>query len=356
MLFELYDLPFDAQGARLLLGLVMGLVFGVAAQVSRFCLRRGLVSGPTRAPALGTWAAALATAIAATSVAIWTGFVDLSGHRLMSSELPLLAIVVGGLAFGIGMTMTRGCASRLTVLSGTGNLRAITVMLVFAVVAHATLKGVLAPVRVALGSVSTDLGVASLAELPGGLLTWAALLVAGLVAAVILLKPRPLHVAMAVVIGLVVTSGWIATGWLLMDDFDPQPIDSLSFTATWADTLFWTVASSSIPAGFGIGVIGGVLGGAFLSALVRRELAFASFTDAPQTLRYMAGGALMGFGGVLAGGCTVGAGLSGVSMLSITAILALMAIAAGALMADRILKQLPLAADRVIKRHQVAQS
>ncbi|MCZ4352734.1 YeeE/YedE family protein [Roseovarius aestuarii] len=341
MLFELYDLPFDAQSAHLLLGLALGLVFGIAAQISRFCLRRGLVAGPDRAPALGTWAAALATAIVATTFATWAGWVDLSDHRLMASELPLLAVVIGGLAFGIGMVLTRGCISRLTVLGGTGNLRALSVIVIFALVAHATLKGVFAPLRVALGSVTVDTGIASLAELPGGLLTWAALLVAGLVAAVAALKPRPLHVALAMVVGLTVAFGWIATGMLLMDEFDPLPVQSMAFTSPWADTLFWTIASSAIPAGFGVGMVSGVLGGAFLSALVRGELAFASFTDAPQTLRYSAGGALMGFGGVLAGGCTVGAGLSGVSMLSIAAIVALASIATGALITDRALGRAP---------------
>lgn len=341
MLFELYDLPFDVQGSHLLLGLALGLVFGIAAQISRFCLRRGLIAGPGRAPALGTWAAALATAIVATSVATWAGWIDLSDHRLLDSELPLLAVVVGGLAFGIGMVLTRGCVSRLTVLGGTGNLRALTVIVIFALVAHATLKGVFAPVRVALGSVTTDIGIGSLAELPGGLLTWAALLVAGLVAGVAVLKPRPLHVALAVVVGLTVAAGWIATGLLLMDEFDPLPVQTMAFTLPWADTLFWSIASSAIPAGFGVGMVGGVLGGAFLSALIRGELALDSFTDAPQTLRYIAGGALMGFGGVLAGGCTVGAGLSGVSMLSIAAIAALLSIAAGALIADRALGRAP---------------
>ncbi|PVA10712.1 YeeE/YedE family protein [Pelagivirga sediminicola] len=341
MLFDLYDLPFDVQGAHLLLGLALGLAFGIAAQISRFCLRRGLVAGPDRAPALGTWAAALATAIVATSAATWAGWIDLSDHRLQSADLPLLAVVVGGLAFGIGMVLTRGCISRMTVLGGTGNLRALSVFVIFALVAHATLKGVLAPLRVGLGRVTADIGIGSLAELPGGLLTWAALLVAGLIAAVVMLRPRPLHVAMAAVVGLLVTSGWVATGWLLLDEFDPMPVQSMAFTSPWADTLFWTIASTSIPAGFGVGMIGGVLGGAFASAAARRELQWVSFSDAPQTLRYIAGAALMGFGGVLAGGCTVGAGLSGVSMLSIAAIVALLSIGAGALIADRVAGRAP---------------
>ena len=341
MLFDLYELPFDAQTAHLLLGLALGLGFGIAAQISRFCLRRGLVAGPDRKPALGTWLTALATAIAGTTMAGLAGWIDLTDHRLMVSELPLLAIVLGGLAFGAGMVLTRGCVSRLTVLGATGNLRALTVLLIFAVTAHATLKGVLAPIRVALGSVTTDAGLGSLAALPGGAALWAAFPVVVLAAAILALRPRALHAALAAFIGLLVVAGWLGTGWLLMDEFDPLPVQSLAFTSTWADSLFWTVASTSIPAGFGVGLVGGVFAGAFLSGLARRELAFASFDSAPQTLRYVAGAALMGLGGVLAGGCTVGAGLSGVSMLSVSAILALAAIAAGAVLTDKALAATP---------------
>lgn len=341
MLFDLYELPFDAQTAHLLLGLGLGLCFGIAAQISRFCLRRGLVSGPDRKAALGTWLTALATAIAGTTAASLAGWIDLSDHRLMVSDIPVLAIVLGGLAFGAGMVLTRGCISRLTVLGATGNLRALTVLLVFAVIAHATLKGVLAPVRVALGSVTADAGVGSLAALPGGATVWAALLVAVLVAAIVALRPRLTHAALAAVIGLLAVGGWLGTGWLLMDEFDPLPVQSLAFTSTWADSLFWAIASSSIPAGFGVGLVGGVFAGAFLSGLARRELAFASFETAPQTLRYVAGAALMGVGGVLAGGCTVGAGLSGVSMLSVSALLALVSIAAGAVLTDKALSPTP---------------
>ncbi|WP_299846739.1 YeeE/YedE family protein [uncultured Roseovarius sp.] len=341
MLFELYELPFDAQTAHLLLGLALGLAFGVAAQISRFCLRRGLVAGPDRRAALGTWLTALAAAIAGTTLAGLAGWIDLSDHRLMATDVPVLAIVVGGLAFGAGMVLTRGCVSRLTVLGATGNLRALTILVVFAITAHATLKGVLAPIRVSLGSVTADTGIGTLAALPGGATIWAALAVIALAVAIMRLQPRFWHATLAALIGLLVVAGWLGTGWLLMDEFDPLPVQSLAFTSTWADSLFWTVASTSIPAGFGVGLIGGVFGGAFLSGLARKELSFASFETAPQTLRYAGGAVLMGMGGVLAGGCTVGAGLSGVSMLSISAILALGSIAAGALLTDRVMASTP---------------
>jgi len=135
-----------------------------------------------------------------------------------------------------------------------------------------------------------------------------------------------------------VAAGWVGTSTLLMDEFDPTPVQSLAFTLPWTESLFWTIASTAVPAGFGTGLIGGVLVGAFLSALARSEIALVSFTEPRETLRYGVGGVLMGAGGVLAGGCTIGAGLSGVSMLSVAAILALLSIVAGAVLTRQVLR------------------
>lgn len=338
MFFETFDTEITPVFASVVLGVLMGLAFGVAAQMSRFCLRRGLVTGEDRRPALGVWLTALLVAILGTQFAVAGGYLDFSGHRLQVPALPVLAVLVGGALFGAGMVLTRGCISRLTVLSATGNLRAVMVLLVFAVMAHATLKGLLAPFRVALGDTTVDLGeAASLGGLPGGAPVWTALLSIGLIAMIWKSGARPLHLGLAALIGALVPLGWVGTGFVLLDEFDPIPLASMSFTAPWADTLFWGIASSAIPAGFGTGLIGGVLVGSFLSAAARRELSLVSFEGPVQTLRYFAGAALMGVGGVLAGGCTVGAGLSGVASLSVAAVLALAAIVTGALVTDRLL-------------------
>lgn len=339
MLLEMYDFGVEARTLHLLAGLALGLVFGVAAQISRFCLRRA-VAGPQseRASAGAVWLTALATAIISFAIAAFFGLIDISDHRFASSELPIAALVLGGLAFGVGMVLTRGCVSRLTVLSATGNLRAIVVLLVFAVTAHAALKGVLAPIRTSLGSVTMDASIGSLSEVPLLL----ALLAFGVASAAATLvyrsRPSASHVALGAVIGLVAVSGWAATSTLLFDEFDPMPVQTIAFTLPWSDTLFWTIASSAIPAGFGVGFIGGVLGGAFLSAAVRGELHLQSFEKPEQTLTYSAGGALMGLGGVLAGGCTVGAGLSGVASGSLAAIIALSSIALGGWLAGGAVK------------------
>lgn len=129
-------------------GLALGVVFGIAAQRTRFCLRRALVESDRqeRTSAVLVWLVALGVAIAGTQLSVYAGWLDFTEHRFHAAAIPVLAIAVGGLLFGIGTVLTRGCASRLTVLAGSGNLRAVMVLIVFATVAHAALKGIFAPV------------------------------------------------------------------------------------------------------------------------------------------------------------------------------------------------------------------
>ena len=317
--------------ASVLLGLGLGGIYGALAQRSAFCLRRSLV-GPWRdcLPALGVWVMGLATAIAGTRLAVAAGLVSFEAHRFLAPDLPVASALVGGALFGTGMVLAGGCVSRLTVLVGAGNLRALLVLLVFAVAAHATMKGVLAPLRVTLGAATVPGdGAAALTALPGSE-AWP--LGLALAAAVLSLRSgaRASHLAMAGALGLLVPLGWIGTGFVLLDDFDPIPLQSLGFTGPMADTLFWTVAATSIPAGFGTGLAAGVVAGSLAAALVAGDFRWESLEGPRQTGRYLAGAVMMGVGGVLAGGCTVGAGLSGVSSASLAALLALAAMAASA--------------------------
>ena len=157
-----------APQAAVWFGLIVGIVFGALAERTRFCLRRALI-GEDRRAAGGVWLIALAAALLGTQGAVALGWIDFAGNRFLAPDLPVLAIVAGGLMFGIGMVLTRGCISRLTVLAATGNLRAALCVLLFAVAAHATMKGALAPLAQALSAPAIPLGEASsLAALPGG--------------------------------------------------------------------------------------------------------------------------------------------------------------------------------------------
>ncbi|MBW6418152.1 YeeE/YedE family protein [Celeribacter sp. PS-C1] len=335
-MYETLGLDLAPRQAAVILGLVIGVLFGALAEVSRFCFRRS-VAGPKgeRGAAAGAWLAGLATAVLGTQLAVSQGLISFADHRFLTPDLPWLAIVIGGLMFGIGMVLTRGCVSRLTVLSGSGNLRAVLVLAVFAVVAHATLKGVLAPIRTTLGGFTLSLGNAAL---PGSALIWTVLIVGAAGIAALRLSTSKRDLAFGALIGLLVPAAWLGTGFILFDEFDPIAMESLSFTSPAAETLFWSIAASSIPAGFGTGLIGGVILGALVSSLLSDRFRWQSFESPRQTGRYMAGAALMGVGGVLAGGCTVGAGLAGVPSLSLAAILALISIALGGLLAARIIR------------------
>ncbi|MBA86428.1 YeeE/YedE family protein [Thalassobius sp. S69A] len=322
-----------APQAAVYFALAIGLAFGMLAQITRFCFRRAIV-GEDRKQAAGVWLTALAVAILGTQGAVAAQLIGFEDHRFMAADLPVLAIVVGGLLFGIGMVLTRGCVSRLTVLSGSGNLRALLVLVVFAVVAHATLKGLLAPLRTSLGGYTVALENAAL---PGNPLFWAGALAVLALGIALRSGNRAGTLLGAAVLGALVPLAWVGTGFILYDDFDPVAMESLSFTLPAADTLFWSIASSSIPANFGVGLLGGVLAGAFIAALIRGQFQWQSFESPRQTGRYLSGAALMGVGGVLAGGCTLGAGLSGIPTLSIAAILAIVSIGLGGWSAGRVL-------------------
>ncbi len=338
-MFESFEFEtLTPQLASVWFGLLIGVAFGALGLLTRFCFRRAVV-GENRRAALGIWLIALAVAVAGTQVAVALGLINFSAHRFMVSDLPLLAIITGGVLFGIGMVLTRGCVSRLTVLAGSGNLRAALVVVVFAIVAHATLKGVLAPLRVAIGGFTVNLGdTVSLAALPGGALLWAGIIVVVSLFVALRSGNKPLVLIGGVLIGMLVPLAWVGTGYILFDDFDPIAMESLSFTSPTAESLFFTLASSAIPAGFGTGLVGGVVFGALVTAVLTGRFAWQSFENPSQTGHYLSGAALMGIGGVLAGGCTVGAGLAGIPTLSIAAILALISIAAGGLIADAVMR------------------
>lgn len=319
-----------APEAVVIFGALLGLAFGVLAERTQFCFRRAVIAGPDRKQAAGVWAMALFVALTCTQGAVALGWISFADHRFLSPDLPLLAIVLGGALFGAGMVLTRGCISRLTVLGAGGNLRALTVLLVFAVVAHASIKGVLAPLRMSLGAATLPLGGA----LP---LAFGAALALGALVLALTSGNRPVRLALAAALGLLVPLGWVGTGFVLYDDFDPVALESLSFTAPAADALFFTIASTAVAPTFGAGIVGGTLLGALLASLAFGGFAWQSFTSPRETGRYLLGGALMGFGGALAGGCTLGAGLSGVPSLSVAAFIALLAIGLGGWTMDRAL-------------------
>jgi uncharacterized protein len=121
----------------------VGLLFGAFAQHSRFCLRSATIefSRLSFGPKLAVWLLAFAAAVVVCQGAVLAGHLDVSGARQIAATGSLSGAVIGGLMFGAGMILARGCASRLLVLSATGNLRALVTGLILTIVAQASLRG-----------------------------------------------------------------------------------------------------------------------------------------------------------------------------------------------------------------------
>jgi uncharacterized membrane protein YedE/YeeE len=138
----------------LMAGLVTGLLFGVAAQRSQFCLRASTVelARGQIGPRMSIWLIVFATALASTQALILSGVLNVSDSRQLSGAGSMSGAIIGGVMFGVGMVLARGCASRLLVLSATGNLRALVTGLMLDAGGAIGAERVLAPAREAISA------------------------------------------------------------------------------------------------------------------------------------------------------------------------------------------------------------
>ena len=139
-----------------------------------------------------------------------------------------------------------------------------------------------------------------------------------------------------VVIGLIIPAGWYVTGVMGFDDFDPVRLESYTFIAPTGESLMYLMTFTGSTIDFGIAAVGGVILGSFLYAVVSRKFRVETFTDRGDMLRHIAGGIAMGFGGVLALGCTIGQGVTGMSTLALGSLLSLISIIAGSVVTMKI--------------------
>ena len=331
--------------ASLLGGLLVGIMFGFFAQRSRFCLRAAAIefSRGQGGPRLAVWLLTFAAALVGTQAMVAARLLDVSEARQLAQQGSLSGAMIGGLMFGAGMVLARGCASRLLVLSANGNLRALLSGLVFAVTAQSAYRGLLSPAREWLtglwlvdGGSSRDImslfGGATPEKIGfGGL--W---LLAGLVYAARSGVGLRLTVS-ALATGLAVVAGWLLTYQLGQASFAPVPLKSLTFSGPSAEVLMQVLALPHLKPDFDLGVVPGVFLGSFLAAAWARELNLEGFSDGRGMQRYLVGAVLMGFGAMLAGGCAVGAGITGASVFALTAWIVLAGMWIGAGLADLVI-------------------
>lgn len=332
-------------------GLALGMLFGFFAQRSKFCLRAAVIEfwHGQFGEKLPVWLMAFSSAVVAVQLLILSGQLDVSTSRQMANTGSLSGALIGGLLFGAGMILTRGCASRLLVLSATGNLRALLSGLIFAVVAQASLSGALSPWRTEISSWWTieggsgrDLLAWSGVGNTGGLIFGLVWLIAGVFFAV-RNQWSPMKWITAIVTGLTVAAAWWFSYAVAKNSFEVVNIQGLTFSGPSAEWLMRVLESPAPKVGFDFGLMPGVFAGSALGALLFREWKLEGFKDGHSMRRYIAGAVLMGFGSMLAGGCAVGAGMTGGAIFAVTAWAALVGMWAGAGLTDRIVDKVPLA-------------
>ena len=125
-------------------------------------------------------------------------------------------------------------------------------------------------------------------------------------------------VVAAILLGLAVSGGWYVTS-ALADPFAPVRPESLTFVAPLGRTLLIAMGETISQSAFAVASVIGVVLGSFAASTSRRELRWEAFDDQREMRRHLLGALLMGFGGVLARGCTIGQGISAASTLAVTA-------------------------------------
>lgn len=314
-----------------LFGLITGIIFGVAAQRSNFCLRAATVefARGNMGSKVAVWLLTFSTALVWVQLAQLLGIFRGADARIMAVPGSWSGAIVGGLLFGAGMVLARGCSGRLLVLAATGNLRSVVAGLIFAVTAQMSLKGIIAPYRDKIASawvtpngenlnLLTFLGLPDIAGLYLGIIF-------ALLGLYLALKNRigARIWIYASGVGFAVAVGWVLTWSLAQMAFDPVPVTSATFSGPSANTLMFFLDRNAVLE-FDVGLVPGVVLGAFAASIINREFRWQAFDSVPVMRRSMIGAVLMGFGAMLAGGCAIGAGVTGGSVFAATAWLALL--------------------------------
>jgi uncharacterized membrane protein YedE/YeeE len=330
-------------------GFVTGLVFGAIAQRSNFCTMGGIsdlvLMGEGRR--FRAWMLATAVAIIGTQALHFSEVLDINKSIYLTTNLGWLGAIIGGAMFGFGMTQTGGCASRTLVRLGAGNLKSLVVVLVLGMVAYMTLRGLIAPVRVQLENTANfDLKTRGLqnqniGEMAGavfGLEPGVARAAAAVAVAAGFLvfcfkdaafRRSTADVAAGLVIGLTVVAGWVVTGVIAADEFNPVPLASITLVAPVGESLQYLMTFTGSTINFGVAVVGGIIAGSFLMAVATGTFRVESFADRSDLVRHIGGATLMGAGGIMALGCTIGQGVTGMSTLSFGSVIAWLSILGG---------------------------
>lgn len=326
--------PLGEPAALALVGLGGGTVIGLAARLGRFCSLGALEDafhGGSR-KRLAMWGVAMGVALLGTYALVATGRLDLAGVFYLTDPFSPVLVAAGGLMFGYGMAISGNCGMGALARLGGGDLRAFVIVLVLGIAAYVTLSGPLAPLRLSV------LDATAVAAPPGGLAAlggpWLGAVLGvgalslGLGNAELRADPRALF--WSAMVGVAVVSGWAGTTWVAAHGFAAPAVASHSYSAPVGETILYAMTASGGGLSFAVGSVTGVVLGGFLGSTRLGHFRWEACEDPRELRRQIAGAAAMGVGAVLAVGCTVGQGLSALSVMSWSAPVAILSIGLGA--------------------------
>ena len=339
----------------------LGLAFGVFARWGRFCLLRGVrqsmgLAGAQpqgSAPALQAFALALAVALVGAQALQLAGLVDLGNAQIVRPNFSFIGVFVGGVIFALGMVLANACGARSLVLLAGGNLRSLVTVVFLALGAQASSTGVLVPLRQWFqGIAPTAAAHATLQQhlTSNGLSALATYALTALIPALLLLtyafyrpalRRSPAQWISALAIGGLVVLGWWISATVEVDPFEPAKLTSLSFISPISETLLYVQVAVGREFAAASALVLGVLAGAFVTAQITRTACWEGFDSPTHLAKSAVGGWLMGFGGLLAAGCSIGQGLTGITTLAWATLPAVLGIGMGTWLSLKLLHRQP---------------
>jgi uncharacterized membrane protein YedE/YeeE len=317
-------------------GFAVGAVFAIPLQRFRFCLVAGvsnllLIKDARQVVA---FAIALLVAIGGTQLLEMMEIVAIADSPYRDNTLDWFGAAVGGIFFGVGSALAGGCVARTLVRTMEGSIHSLIALVSFAVVAAIAQFGFLESFRVGLTHATaielrTGAGIASLLSLP----PW---LVLAVVATVLLLvlylswqrSPEKSMLAVGFIVGGLVVVSWYITGVLAQDEFMPARPSAMTMSGPLARFGYFLISGRLTGLTFAVSFVMGTAVVSLLLALVSRQFKIAPPAKGMVKMALL-GGSLMGLGAIMAYGCNIGQGLSGISTLSMESLIAVTGIVAG---------------------------
>ncbi|WP_439104869.1 YeeE/YedE family protein [Celeribacter marinus] len=314
-----------------LIGLFGGLLLGLAARLGRFCSMGAIEDALYQGSDLRArqWGVAIGVALFGTGAMMSFGLFNPTMTSYLSMKWYPLASISGGVMFGYGMALSGNCGFGALARLGGGDLRNFVIITVMGLATYVTLNGPLAALRVALFPPAA-------ASAPPTFMHWGlSPYVAGALFITVSMSSKAFRadgklIVWGVVVGLAIVTGWAGTAWLSHAAFEAEPVVSHTFAAPLGDAMFYMMTSSATSLNFGVGSVAGVLAGAAIGSLFKGHFRWEACEDPRELKRQILGAALMGIGAVVAFGCTVGQGLSAMSVLAYAAPVTVASIVAGA--------------------------